>query len=89
MAGAKNIRFIVSCPDYTIDGFTTREAAERRVRRLAETGTCRLDHEVIEVTWVGGEWRRVYHPVSSAARQAWIDGEDDEAVLRQIDEEAE
>ena len=30
-----------------------------------------------------------YQPVSSAARQAWIDGEDDEDVLRQIDREAE
>ena len=28
-----------------------------------------------------------YQPVSSAARQAWIDGEDDAEVLRQIDAE--
>jgi len=30
-----------------------------------------------------------YAPVSSAARQAWIDGEDDPAELRRIDEENE
>jgi hypothetical protein len=35
----------------------------------------------------GNNHQMTYQPESSAARQAWIDGEDDENVLREIDGE--